>query len=88
MIDLIKLFDKNGKTAVYIGGNINGIYHYLEIFGDPTTLTTSDQSSTHFGPSYSISNETAYPQPVLADLCMRQKNICEFCGSIEHKAYA
>ena len=48
MIDIITFFDKNGKYSVYTGVNINGIYRYLEISGDPTTLTTSSQSSYHF----------------------------------------
>ena len=38
--DLITLLDNNGKSAVYTGGDINGIYIYLEMIGAPTTLTT------------------------------------------------
>ena len=51
---LITLIDNNIKYAIYTGGNINGIYHYLEMIGAPRTLTTSGQSSHHFGTSYSI----------------------------------
>ena len=40
MADLITFLDNNVKYAVYIGGNTNGIYCYLEIIGAPTTLTT------------------------------------------------
>ena len=50
MTDLIKLFDNNRKLAVYTGGNIHGLYHYIKMIGYTTTLTTSVQSSHHFGP--------------------------------------
>ena len=43
--DLITFPEKNGKYNVYIGGNINGIYHYLEMIGAPTTLTTSGRGN-------------------------------------------
>ena len=50
MTDIIAFLDNNGKYYVYTGGNINGIYFYLEMIGYPTTLTTSGQRSHHFGP--------------------------------------
>ena len=50
MTDLIILIDNNGKYDVYKGGDIHGIYWYLEMIGDPTTLTTSVQRSHHFSP--------------------------------------
>ena len=31
MTDLITFIDKNGKSAVYDGGDIHGIYRYLEM---------------------------------------------------------
>ena len=37
MKDLITLIKKNGKYDVHTGGNINGIYSYLEMIGAPTT---------------------------------------------------
>ena len=77
MIDIITFLDNNVKSGVYTGGYIHGIYRYLEIIGDPTTLTTSGQSSHHFGPSSSSNNDAATLQPVIADLRMRQKIICE-----------
>ena len=58
------------------------------MIGAPTTLTTSSQCSHHFGTSYSINNDTAYLHPFVAALHMIQKNICEWCGSIGHKADA
>ena len=58
MTDLITFLDKNGKLAVYTGGNIHGIYRYLEIIGSPTILTTSGERSNHFGPSSSSNNDT------------------------------
>ena len=58
MKDLTKFFDNNGKSAVYTGGEINGIYCYLENIGAPTTLDTSDQRSHHFRPSSSNNNVT------------------------------
>ena len=50
MTDLITFIDKNGKSDVYDGGYIHGIYRYLEMIGAPTTLTTSGHRSHHFGP--------------------------------------
>ena len=77
MTYLITFLENNGKSAVYTGGYIHGIYHYLEIIGDPTTLTTSGQLSHHFIPSYTINNDTSYLHPVIVDLCKRHKSICE-----------
>ena len=57
--DLIRFLDNTRKSAIYTGGNIHGIYCYLEMIGSPATLTTSSQSSHHFGPSYYINNDTA-----------------------------
>ena len=88
MTDLIKLIDNNRKSAVYTGVNIHGIYSYLEMIWDPTTLTTSGQRSHHFGTSYYINNDTASIQPVISTLWRIQKSICECCGSIGHKADA
>ena len=65
MTDPITLFDNNRKSAVYTGGDINGIYRYLEIIGGPTTLITSGQRSHHFSPSYSINNNAETPQLVI-----------------------
>ena len=80
MTDLITFIDKNGKSAVYDGGNINGIYRYLELIGAPTILTTSVHSSLHFVPSSSSNNDAATLQQCIAALHMRQKSICECCG--------
>ena len=38
--DLITCIDTNGKYAEYDGGDIHGIYRYIEMFGAPTTLNT------------------------------------------------
>ena len=51
MTDLITFIEKNGISADYDGGDIHGIYRYLEIIGAPTTLTTSGHRSHHFGSS-------------------------------------
>ena len=88
MTDLIALIDNNGKYAVYTRENIHDIYRYIEMIGDPTTLTTSGKLSNNFGPSPSINNDTAYLQADTAALHMRQKSIYKFCGIIVHKAYA
>ena len=45
MKDIITFHENNGKLAVYTGGNIHGLYCYLEIIGYPTTLTTSGHCS-------------------------------------------
>ena len=59
MTDLITFLDNNRKSDVYTGGDIHGIYRYLEIIGAPTTLTASGQRSHNFSPSYSINNDTS-----------------------------
>ena len=89
MTDIITFLDDNGKSSVYKGGDIHGIYRYLEIIGAPTTLlNTSGQRSHYFGPSYSINNDAATLQQFIEALCMRQKSICELCGRIGHKSDA
>ena len=88
MIDLIKFLDNKGKYAVYIGGDIHRIYHYLEMIGAPTKLITLSQRSHHFSHSYYINNNKAYLQPVIAALFTRKKTICEWCGRIGHKTDA
>ena len=85
---LITFLDNNRKSAVYTGGYINGIYHYLEMIEAPTTLTTSGQRSHYFSPSSSINKYAENIQPVIAALRTRQKSICECCGRIGHKADA
>ena len=47
---LITFLDKNGKSAVCTGQNINGIYNYLEIIESPIILTTSGKLSHSIGP--------------------------------------
>ena len=86
MTDLVTFIDTKGKYALYDGGDIHGIYRYLEIIGAPTTLTTSGHRSHHLGPSYCSNNDAATLQSVIASLCMRQKSICECCGIIGHKS--
>ena len=75
MTYLVTLLDNNGKSDVYTGDNIHGIYRYLEMIGDTNILSTSGQISHHFGPSYSVSNDTASFQPVIEALRMIQKSI-------------
>ena len=74
MIDHITFIDKNGKYDVYTGVNIHVIYFYIEMIGAPTTLTPSVQHYHHFCSSFSINNATSSLQPVIASLCIRQKN--------------
>ena len=88
MIDIINFLDNNGKSAVYTGGDIHCIYRYLEMIGDPTTLTTSGQHSHNSWPSYSINNDAENLQPVVAAFRTRQKSICKCCGIIVHKSDA
>ena len=82
MKDLVTFLDNNIQSSLYTEGSIHGIYCYLEMIGDPTTLTTSGHISHSFGPSSSTNNDTSSLQPVIAALRMRQKSICKFCGSI------
>ena len=88
MKDLIKFLDNNGKYAVYTRRNINGIYCYLDMIGDPKTLTTSDQCFHHFGHSSSINNDTASIQPFISCKWMIHNSICKCCGRIGQRAYA
>ena len=76
MVDLITFLDNNGNLDVYTGVNIHGFYCYLEIIGDPTTLTTSGHLSHYFGVSSSDNNDTENIQIFISDLCMRQNIIC------------
>ena len=85
LTDLTTFLHNNGKSAVYTGGYIHGIYFYLDMIGAPTTLTNSGHRSHHFGPSYPSNNDASTLQPVIADLRTRQKSICECCGRIGHK---
>ena len=85
---LITFLDNNGKSVVCTGGDIHGIYRYLEIIGAPTTLNTSGQSSHHFSSSSSINNDSETLQPVIAAIRTIQKRFCKLCGRIEHKADA
>ena len=75
MMDTITFLDKNGKYSVYTGGNINGLYCYLEIIGDPNNFTNLVQSSHNFGTLSSINNDTSPIHPVIVDLQMIQKII-------------
>ena len=88
MTYIIKFLDNNGKYDFYTGGDINGIYRYLEMIGSPKKLTTSGQHSHYFRSSSSINNDTASLQTVIAALRTIQRSICEFCGRIGHKADA
>ena len=88
MTDLITFLNNNGKSDVYTGGDIHRIYHYLELNEYPETFTTPFQCSRHFSPLYSINNDAETIMPVISDLRMTQKIICECCGIIEHKADA
>ena len=51
-------------------------------------MTNSGHRSHHFGPSSSSNNDATTLQPVIADLRMIQKSICECCGRVGHKADA
>ena len=88
MIDITTLIINNGKYAVYTGGDIHGIYFYLDMIGAPTTLTTSGQRSHHFSQSSSINNYTESTQPVIVALRIRQKSIYECCEIIGQKSDA
>ena len=73
--DIIISLANNGKFAIYKGANICGLYCYLEIIGDSTTLTNSGQCSHHFGPSSFTNNDTATLHPVIAALRVIHKTI-------------
>ena len=77
MTDLITFLNNNKKSDVYTGGGIHVIYPYLEMIGAPTTFTTSDRRSRHFGPSSSRKNDAATIHTGIGALRMIQKSICE-----------
>ena len=86
MTDVITFIYNNIKPSVYTGGNIHGLYCYLEMIGYPTTLNASDHLYHNFGLSYYTNYDTSNIQPVIAASCMIWKSICECRGSIGHKA--
>ena len=75
MTDIITFLDNKEKSAVYTGGKIHDIYHYLDMIGVPTTLTTSGQGFHHFVTSSSINNDTESLHIFIADLRMTHKII-------------
>ena len=82
MTDIITFLDNNGKLAIFAEVNIHGFYCCLEVIVSPITFATSVHHSFHSDPSYFTNNDTATLQPVIADLSVRQKAICECCGRI------
>ena len=86
MIDLLKFFDNNGKTAIWIGEIIHGLYSYLDIILSLNNLTSSVHIYHPIGKSFSSNNCTDCLRLVIADLYVRQNIICELCGIIGHEA--
>ena len=84
MIYLITFLD----NSIYTGGDIRGIYRYLETIEASTTLTTSGQRSHNFSPSSSRNNNASTLQSVIVALCTRQMSIFECCGIIGDKSDA
>ena len=76
MKDLIIFLDNNGKSSIYTGGNINGLYCYLGIIAYPTTLKFSGRRSHHFVLSYYTNNDASTLQPVIVYIRIQQKFIC------------
>ena len=83
---LVTLLDNNRKSAAYTGGNINGLYSYLEMNGSTTKLNTSERRPHNFRPSSSINNDAANIQPVIAAPGRKHKSIYKCCGRIGLKA--
>ena len=75
MTDLITFLENNIKYSVYTGGNIHGLYRYLNMIVATTILTNLGQRYHHFGPSSSINNDTAALQTFISALRMIQKII-------------
>ena len=65
MTDIITFLDNNGKYIVYTGGDIHGVYRYLETILDLTILTTSVQRSNHFRLSSSRNNDAELSSQLL-----------------------
>ena len=79
---IIKFLNNNGKSDIYTGGNIHGIFCYREKIVAPSTLTTSCCYYKHVGPSSCINNNIATFQPIIDDICIQQKTIFECSGII------
>ena len=84
-MDIIKLPDNNGKLSIYTGGNIRGIYIYLENIWAPNDLTTLGQWYKYFDTSYCTNNDTATLHRVIWYLYVLYKFIWWCCGIIGHK---
>ena len=67
---LIILIENNGKLAICTGGNIHVIYHYLDIIGAPTNLTSFGHRYHPYINSSSTKNNKASPQTFIAALCI------------------
>ena len=63
----------NVKLAIYPGGNIHVLYHYIEIIDALTKLTSSVQRSCHFITSPSINNDIETLHPVISDILIIHK---------------
>ena len=85
MVYFITFHYNNVKLAIYMRGNIYGLYHYLENIWSPTTFTTTCQSYCPFGSSSSTNNDIYNLHPVILYLCVREKTICKYSGIIRHK---
>ena len=85
MTYIISFLDNNGKLDIYTGGGIHGLYHYLEIIGSTSNLTSSDHIYSYFGTTSSTNNDIANLRPVVSDLHVWQNIVCELCGRIGHK---
>ena len=75
-MDILKFPGNNGKLFLFTGGNIHGIYSYLEKIWSPNNLNYLDQLSHHFGTSYSTKNDKTNLFPVIESLRILQKVIC------------
>ena len=68
MIDPVIFLDNNIKFSIHTGGNIQGLYCYLEIIGSPTNLTSSGRRFCNFCTSSSTKNDTKTIQSVISAL--------------------
>ena len=71
MTDFTALLENNRGSDIYTGGNIHGLYCYLEIIGSPPTLITLVTALIILVNLSSTNNDTAILRPVIAYLRTR-----------------
>ena len=78
MTEIITYLDHNGKYAYYAGSDINDLYFYLYIIGDPTNWTYSGQNFHLF--DLKTNTYSGFLNPVISALQVKKRIVCGFYG--------